>query len=108
MNVDMTSLPSPPPGPPAALGSGSTSHRLGVLRHGERAAQPRAVQLFTILSVAPPVVGFSVGPSPTPEKIIKDTLAVIRSTNEFVVNIASPDLARPGGALQPGLPRGCR
>jgi flavin reductase (DIM6/NTAB) family NADH-FMN oxidoreductase RutF len=47
---------------------------------------------FTIVCSDPPMLGFSVSKSEVPGKGTKDTLAFVRESREFVVNIPSADL----------------
>lgn len=48
---------------------------------------------FTILSIAPPMIGVSIGARGGSER--KDTLANIQATGEFVVNVVSRPIAEP-------------
>jgi flavin reductase (DIM6/NTAB) family NADH-FMN oxidoreductase RutF len=47
---------------------------------------------FNIVSSDPPMLGFSVYPPLVPGKDVKDTLAFIRESREFVVNIPTAEL----------------
>jgi flavin reductase (DIM6/NTAB) family NADH-FMN oxidoreductase RutF len=47
---------------------------------------------FNIVCSDPPILGFSVSKSEIPGKGAKDTLAIVRESREFVVNIPSADL----------------
>jgi flavin reductase (DIM6/NTAB) family NADH-FMN oxidoreductase RutF len=47
---------------------------------------------FNVVSSDPPMLGFSVYPPVVPGKEVKDTLAFVRESREFVVNIATADL----------------
>lgn len=47
---------------------------------------------FNIVCSDPPMLGFSVSKSLVPGKEVKDTLAVVRESREFVINIPSAEL----------------
>lgn len=47
---------------------------------------------FTVVSSDPPMLGFSVAEPKAPGKDVKDTLALVRQSGEFVVNIPSANL----------------
>ena len=51
-----------------------------------------AFSFFNIVSSDPPMLGFSVYPPLVPGKDVKDTLAFVRESREFVVNMAPADL----------------
>lgn len=62
-----------------------------VYKNGIRNLAP--FSFFTAVSTDPPTVCFSVGPGTFEGREIKDTLANIIETNEFVINVVSVPLA---------------